>query len=413
MEIDQTLLFGLLAAIGGGLIVGTERERRKGEGQQRSAIGMRTCTLAALTGAVAEMLGTPALLIAGAGVIALTLAAYLRSDESDPGLTTEFAVLATFVLGALAMAQAQLAAALFVGLTIILLSKESLHRFARQVLSERELSDGLLLAASALIVMPLLPDRTIDPFGVLNPRKLWLLAVMVMSINAAGYIALRAFGPGRGLPLAGFFGGFVSSAATIAGMSQRARERPELRRDCIAGALLSNVATIAEMALILFAVSSALLHRFAVPLAIAGAVVVATGAVALFAARNVRDDIATHEYGRAFAPRNALIFAAIVALALFAAAALRHWLGAQGVTAAAAAAGFADVHAATIAVGQMVAAGGVSADDAAIPLAIAFTTNSLVKCGAAVSGGDAVAARAIIAGTVVLNIALVLAVVLA
>jgi len=73
------------------------------------------------------------------------------------------------------------------------------------VLDEEEIDDALLLAASALIVLPLLPDRPIDPWDALNPRKIWLFAVLVMAINAAGYVALRAVGGGRGLLVAGGF----------------------------------------------------------------------------------------------------------------------------------------------------------------------------------------------------------------
>jgi uncharacterized membrane protein (DUF4010 family) len=408
MDIDRDLVLGLLAALGGGLLVGTERERRKGQGQQLAAIGMRTCTLASLTGAVAALFGAPALLVAGVGVVALTLAGYLRSRDFDPGLTTEIALLATFVLGALATTRPQLAAALFVVVTIVLASKESLHRFARHVLSEHELNDALILAASALIVLPLLPDRTIDPFDVLNPRKLWLLAVMVMSVNAAGYVALRALGPGRGLALAGFFGGFVSSTATIAGMAHRARTHPVLRRDCVAGALLSNIATIALLTTVLFAVSVDLLRELAIPLTAAAVAATVVGGLSLWHARGITAAAEMPSYGRAFALHQALLFAAIVATALFGASALRHWLGLGGVFAAAAATGVADVHAAAVTLGQLASSGGISTNDGAGALVIAFTTNSIVKCVAATSGGGAYT-RQVVAGILAINATLVAA----
>jgi uncharacterized membrane protein (DUF4010 family) len=408
IEFDRDLMFGLLAAVGGGLLIGTERERRKGQGEQRAAIGMRTCTLAALTGAVAAVLGSPAVLIAGAGVVALTLAGYWRSRDFDPGLTTELALLATFVLGALAMSRAQLAAALFVVVAIVLASKDSLHRFARQVLSEQELSDALLLAASVLIVLPLLPDRTIDPFDVLNPRKLWLLAVLIMSVNAAGYVALRVLGPGRGLPLSGFLSGFVSSTATIAAMAQRAKKHPASRMDCIAGALLSNLATIAQMGLILFAVSRDLLRHLAVPLGVAGLAAVTVGALSMWRARDgVRAD-ESPGYGRAFALHQALLFVGIVAAALLLATALRHWLGMEGIFAAAAATGLADVHAAIVTLAQLVSGAGIPVHEAALAVGIAFTTNSIMKCGAAVTGGSGYAPPVIL-GIVVINVTLLAA----
>lgn len=412
MDIDRDLMLGLLAALGGGLLVGIERERRKSEGQLRAAIGMRTCTLAALLGAVAALFGIPAMLVAGVGIVALTLAAYWRSRSFDPGLTTEVALLTTFVLGALAMTRPQLAAALFVVVAIILASKDSLHRFARHVLSEQELNDALLLAASALIVLPLLPDRTIDPFDVINPRKLWLLGVLVMSVNAAGYVALRAFGPGRGLALAGFLGGFVSSTATVAGMAQRAKAHPALRKACVAGALLSNIATIALLTLILFAVSVDLLHQLAIPLTAAGITATAVGGLSFWRARGGTGAAEMPTYGRAFALHQALLFVAIVAAALLGATALRHWLGLGGVFAAAAATGVADVHAAAVTLGQLVSSAGIFANDAATAVAIAFTTNSIMKCAAAFTGASAYA-RPVVGGILAINTALLAALSLA
>ena len=46
------LILSLAVALGIGLLIGTERERRKGTGPQRSAAGLRTFTLASLIGAV-------------------------------------------------------------------------------------------------------------------------------------------------------------------------------------------------------------------------------------------------------------------------------------------------------------------------------------------------------------------------
>ena len=98
--------------------------------------------------------------------------------------------------------------------TLVLASRERFHDFARRVLSEQELSDALLLGAAALVVLPLAPDRPIDPWGVLNPRTLWRLVVLVIPIGSAGYVAVRVLGARRGLPLAGLAGGYASTVLT-------------------------------------------------------------------------------------------------------------------------------------------------------------------------------------------------------
>ena len=402
-------IFGLIAALGGGLLVGVERERHKLQQPGHDPAGVRSFTVVALIGAVAAYLGPVGIGVAGLAIAAMAVVSYWSALEHDPGITTELALLATFLLGVLAQGHAQLGAALFVILAVLLQSKAALHRFTLQVLSDSELGDALLLAASALIVLPLLPDRTVDPWDVLNPRQLWLFAVLVMSINALGYIALRALGRDRGLVLAGLLGGFVSSAATIAGMGQRAASDPTLRPHCVAAALLSCVATVVELAAILFTVAPDLLFHLAIPLAIAGVTAVSLSAWFVWRGRSTVAGADPAIQGTPFSLRDALLFAAIVAGALLLSTALRHFAGEGGLLAASAATGLADVHAAAVSLGQLVAATKVPVNEAARALAIAFSTNTLMKCFAAATGGRAFAVP-VVAGVIAINAALGLAI---
>lgn len=94
----------LAIAIGIGLLIGAERERRKGSGSQRGAAGVRTFALAAFAGALSSYLKSEALLVAVAvAAVLFSALAYRRTARKDPGLTTEFALLVTVLLGALTM----------------------------------------------------------------------------------------------------------------------------------------------------------------------------------------------------------------------------------------------------------------------------------------------------------------------
>jgi uncharacterized membrane protein (DUF4010 family) len=241
-------------ALGVGLLVGVERERHKGEGPERGAAGVRTFAIAALLGAAAGHIANPALMAVGAaGVIVLAVAGYGVTRGEDPGITTGFALCLTYFVGILAMSQPELAGALGVLLALLLVSRSWLHDFVLRKLTGQETLDAILLAAAALIVMPLPPNRAVDAYGVVNPQLIWRLTVIVMLLNAFGYVAQRTLGAKRGLVLAGFLGGFVSSAATIASMGHRASEKPDWSRVAVAGAALSSVATVVQMALILAA----------------------------------------------------------------------------------------------------------------------------------------------------------------
>lgn len=405
MTADEPALIGYATALGVGALIGIERERRKGQGRDRAFAGLRTFTLAALTGALAFSLGGVALLIAGLLVVGgIALIAFQRDLRDDPGATTEIAMLLTVLLGALAMQAASLAAAMGVLVAALLAARDPLHRWASEVLSEQELRDGLLLGVCALVLLPLMPNHTVGPFEVLNPRRLWLLLVLVLVLNAAGYVAVRALGPRLGLAFAGFASGFVSSSATIAAMGSRAVETPDLRPGAVAGASLSSLATVVQLALVIGATSPPTLSVLRGPLLAAGLVALLYGA--LFALRSWRaSDAVPPPPGRAFRFRSALGFVALVAAVMFVSAALNAWLGASGMGIAAAMAGFADAHSPAIAAASLVAAQQLAPPQAAWPILLAFSSNALTKLLLAHTSGDRAYFRAVGPGVVAMTLA--------
>jgi uncharacterized membrane protein (DUF4010 family) len=388
MAWTETLGVRLAISLAIGLLIGAERERRKGEGRDRAAAGIRTFALASLAGGVSLAFGGEAVLVVSVLVVgALAAIAYSRSRAADPGLTTEVALLTTFLLGALAVRQPALSAGLAVAVAILLAARTRLHRFVRTVLTEQELHDALLFGAAALVVLPLTPDRPVGPFGVLNPRTLWKLVVLVMGISASGYVALRLLGPRLGLPLSGLASGFVSSAATIGAMGRRAAQEPRLVRPAVAGAVLSTVATIVQMVVVLAATSAPTLGALRASLALAG---LAAGAYGLLFALRLRRAPAdgAAALGRAFDLKMSVLFAATVAGILLLSAAVNQWLGPRGLLAAVGLAGLVDAHAAAISAASLVAAGKISRPEAVIPILVGLTTNAVTKAVmAAVSGG--------------------------
>lgn len=371
-------LVGFAVALGLGLLIGIERERKKGDGPGRGAAGVRTFTLIALVGALAAHMGQAVLLLAGAVIGLAAMFSYTRSHEDDPGLTSEIAMLATFLLGALAQTEPGLAAALSVVIAILLYSKARLHKLSQDLLTPQEIHDGLLLLASALIVLPLLPDGAVDPWGVLPIRKLWTIVVAIMAIGAAGHIALRVVGPRVGLPLAGFIGGFVSSSATIAAMGQRAKDATDQVRACAAAGMASSIATTLLMGILLAGVSLQLL-RAVWPMLVAGSLVALVATVWLARGAKAGNQDRNAAPGRAFEPKEALIFAAILASVLLISAGLKAWLGPKGIWIAAATAGLADAHAVTLSMAQMVSGGSLEIGNARWALVLAFSTNLLTK----------------------------------
>jgi len=403
--VEEQLIIRLGAALAVGLLIGIERERSKGQGRRRAAAGVRTFTLIALAGAISlELGGLPAFLVVAAVIGVFAAISYVRTFRHDAGLTTEVAMVVTVLLGGLALSEPQVAGALAVVVTIILASRTKVHDWINNVLTDEEVRDGLVLAAAALVILPLLPEQPVDPWGVVDLRKLWTLAVLVMAINGLGYIAVRALGAKIGLALAGLFSGFVSSTATIGAMGSRAKARPELRGGAVAGAAASSVATVVQLAIVVGLMSMPTLAMLVPSLVLSGLAAIAYAG--LFTLRSVRETTqADITPGRPFSPKTALLFVLVVGAALAISTALTNWLGGNGLLIATGVAGLGDSHAAAISAASLAAGGKAEVPMAAIAVLIGFSTNAISKTVVAFSLGDRRFAFQLLPGIVLMVLA--------
>jgi uncharacterized membrane protein (DUF4010 family) len=392
MDITLTLSArGLVTALGLGLLIGVVRERLHDKDGTTIA-GVRTHAMVAIVSAVAASFGSAVLVVALLLVGGLAVVSYLRTTDGDPGITGEVALLVTALLAALAQRDAILAAGLGVVVAALLFAKLPLHRFAREVLSERELQDALLLAGAALVVLPLLPSTAVDPWGVLVPSMLWRLVVLVMAVGMMGHVALRAVGARWGFPVAGFFAGFASSTAAVAGFGQRARAAPAQRRQAVAAALLSNLASLSLFAGVVGAGAPALLRAFAWPLVAAGIVLLAGGLLGL--AGRGSTALPEEPSPRSFRMRHALLLAALIAVLLLISAWLERTYGSTGALVASTCVALAEIHAAAASLSQLYVAGGLTLESARLGLVALLGAAALAKSLIAfISGGAAYGLR--------------------
>jgi uncharacterized membrane protein (DUF4010 family) len=382
-------VLGFSVAVGAGLLIGLERERRKGSGATRGAAGVRSFTLAALGGALAQSLDQPVLVAMGAAAVAALVAlAYWRSQPADPGLTTELALFITYLIGVLCVLQPVFGAGAAAVVALLLVARERLHRFATDALSEAELHDAVLLAALALVVLPLMPAEPVAWMAGLRPRTLALLVVLILVLQAVGHVAGRLAGARAGLALAGLFAGFVSSTATIASMGARARHDTAARPASEAGAILSTASTWVLALVMLAALAPALAWALA-PAAVAGAAL--AGAFGLWRARAAAAAAAP----AADATRGPLRLreAALVALMLTAVALAVGWaqqrFGAVGLLLGSTLSALADAHASIAALGTRHAAGAADTRLALVGVLLAVTANGVSRAVTAyVAGGS-------------------------
>ena len=394
----------LAAALGCGLLVGVERERRKGRGPSRALAGVRSFAVASVLGCACMLAGGLPLTMVGAALLAgLSVAAYWRSRSRDPGVTTEIALLLTFVIGALCVQALPLAAALAVGLTALLAARRPMHRFARHWLSAGEMRDGLLLGALALLALPLMPDRPL--WGpALNPYVIARLLVLLLSIQALAHLAGRLLRTRHALALSAFASGFVSSTATIASLGLKVRQAGAPAKASAGAALLSCVATLAQALAVAASVSGAWLERLWLPLS-AGALLALLWGGWLIRSGTPREPDAAGETPaapeRMFSLREALTIAALLTGIQAAVYGLGLWLGDAGLLAGTLLASLFEVHAAMAALFVQAppdAAGGGALVRA---VALGLAVHALAKCVNAGLSGGAAYARAFIPGQLI------------
>jgi uncharacterized membrane protein (DUF4010 family) len=145
--------------------------------------------------------------------------------------------------------------------------KERLAGFSLH-LTEAEVRSAILLAILAFIIFPVLPEAPLDPWGLVEPRALWLTVILIAAIGFANYVLLKAYGM-RGVELAGFLGGLVNSTVTVTELASRAREAGgRLAAVVYRGVLLSTAAMAVRNVVLLGILATSVLVTSAVPLCV-------------------------------------------------------------------------------------------------------------------------------------------------
>jgi uncharacterized membrane protein (DUF4010 family) len=194
-------------------------------------------------------------------------------------------------------------------------------------------------------------------------------------------------GARAGLPISGLLGGFVSSTAVVATMGKRAQEQPTILSSAVAGAALSQVATVVQLGLVLAISNMALLTRLRWELLAMGLTMAAYGGLMIRATKG--EPAPPPPSGRAFRLRTALIFAAAFVGVMLLVAWLQRSFGPTFALGGVVIGGFADAHSTAASVGSLASQGQMSPDLAAIAIGLIVTTNTLSKLGFARAGGGA------------------------
>jgi uncharacterized membrane protein (DUF4010 family) len=415
LSLDLSTLKEAAMAVALGLMMGLERERSGFERSlesreepyhrresdrvegQRGSLGARTFALLTLLGWISVKVGGPglALPIAVQAFAALLVGLfYYETSSADRGLTTEIAALAAPLLGMLLTRDALLAVAVTVIVTLLLLSKPWFRAWIPR-LNREDLTAAMQLLIVFAILLPLLPSRTLDPWGVLSPQKVGWMVALVAAVDFTGYALNRTLGARRGAAMTGIVGGLVSSTVVAVALSRQVKEDPSLRRPGQVAVVLACAVMGARVALLAAVVGgTALLRPLLLPMA---AMVASLLAMAWLTDRAGAGDGLEAEQvpvRNPFHLKRALGWGLALATVLLLSAAARAGFGDRGLLAAAGLSGLADVVPITLAVSSQVKTVGLPTGTAVLAIVIAIGANTLAKAGFAwISGGRAFGLR--------------------
>ncbi|HOK57958.1 MAG TPA: MgtC/SapB family protein [Methanothrix sp.] len=365
-----------------GALIGIERQKRIVEDKTRGVAGLRTFVLIALLGALAaslsEIFGDLFIVAAYAGFLIFVGIGYATASRIMGWLdfTSAVAAAVTFLLGALCCFEERmlLAVALSILVTWTLATRKTAHRYV-EAISDTELLDTLKMGLVALVILPLLPDRALDPLEVLNPRRIWMMVVLVSLISYVGYILIRVLGDDRGLTLTGILGGIVSSTAVTMSMASEVRARSQSLASAVFATTLASCTMFPRILLIVMLVNMELL----LPLSAQLAAMAGVGVVLAYALRKNAAPIESRvAHKDPFRLIPALKFGALFAFILFVTKLASISLGDTGSYAAGVISGLADVDAVVLAMATL-ASGSISSETAVIAIMLAAITNTALK----------------------------------
>ncbi len=385
LDFEPWWRFGVALLIGA--LLGLEREFFQQKEDTPDFAGIRTFSLIALLGSVAAYLVTdygmlPIALSLG-GLILLATMSYLGAlvrSKKETGITTEVAALLTFLFGVLVMGdKGTVAIALAVLTSLLLALKGRLHGVIRRMNSE-DLRVTMQFALVAAVILPLFPDRAIDPLGILNPFQVWLMVVFVSGIGFSGYVLMKVMGASKGIYLTGILGGLASSTATTISFSSASRENPALSANYARAVVLASSVMIPRILLLVLVVYPPLLRIISFPLA----AMLVSGLVIIFIhhRKDKTSEIKSEQSINVANPlklstaiKFGLLFAVVLLIIEFA----QSSFGSIGVYFASAIAGLTDVDAITLSVSRMASNAQLDLQVTGVAVIIAALMNTTSK----------------------------------
>ena len=391
-------------ALGIGLLVGMERERRPD-----SAAGLRTFALVAMLGCLFALLGEktggPWILAVGLLVVSVSMIAANFStlqEEKYRGFTSEAAIIVTYGLGAAVwFGYSTLAVMIAITTTVLLYFKAELRQFSERM-TPKDINSILQFAVLSLVILPILPSQDYGPYNAFNPRQIWWMVVLISGLALSGYLALRIIGARHGAALLGIFGGLASSTATTLMFSRHARDHNELVRMAAIVILIANVMVMIRLGF----VSSVVAPELVAPIAIVFACGIVPGVLmALYGWKALVEagPLPMPEVKNPTELKTAISFGLLYAVVLLASAWLQDIAGNKGLYIIALASGITDADASVLSTLRLFNLDKIAQGQAVIAVTLALMANLIFKIGLVLSIGGGRLARHALPGLIAIG----------
>ncbi|TYP95602.1 Uncharacterized membrane protein, DUF4010 family [Fodinibius salinus] len=390
MDLDLTVIWNLLSALGIGLLIGIERGwngRLEDEGDR--VAGIRTFSLVGLFGGVwtevSQFINEWILAVAFLALAALVITSYIIEakveEEKDLGITTEIALLLTFTLSSWAAFGYH---AYALGTTVVVISllslKPTLHNWLHKI-EVKEIYAGIKLLIITVILLPLLPNKGYGPWEAINPHWIWWMVVLISGLSFIGYTLIKYLGEDKGTMLTAITGGLASSTAVTLSLAQFARQQKKIVSGIfIGGVLVASAIMFVRVGIEVAIVNSTLLYPLWIPLTTMSILTLGSGFWLWQKHLQLEDDQPPIELKNPLQFITALQFGLLLGVILLLATAMEQWYGDQGIYLLSLFSGLMDVDAITLSLSRM-AQEGTDSSVATLGIVIAVITNTLVKAG--------------------------------
>ena len=387
----------IAASAGLGALIGLIRQWSEQEvaahDQERGFIGVRTHTLWAVLGCLTAAAGEQApwaLPVTVAAISGHLIAARISPiGGGAPGSTSFAAALLTLFTGALVAWERTQGAVLVAALTMVLLGlKQPIHAWTRNF-TRNDLQAILQFVAITGVVLPLVPNRPLGPYGAFNPYSTWLMVVLISGIGFVGYVAMRILGTRAGISVTSLLGGLASSTATTLAFSRRSKEDPVLSEHYAFAISTACTVMLPRVAIVIAVLNPALARALLPALAAMALPAIVFGAWFLLRRPAQGQEVSTPAMSNPLSLRTAIKFALLYAVFAFLVkvAAAQQWQA--GILPLSFISGLTDMDAIALSMAQTQGRdAGVDLGLAVDAVIIAAVANSLIKAAFAVSLGS-------------------------